>query len=158
MIAPIVQMSNIGSQLTEAFAGLDRTEEIMKMDPENLPDKRPIILDSIYGDIEFKDVSFAYEENKDVLHDINFKAPPGSVTALVGSSGSGKSTTASLAATFLTPQSGLITIDGQDLSKVNLESYRKHLGVVLQDDFLFEGTIRENIIFPRPNATEDEIQ
>lgn len=158
MIAPIIQMSNIGSQLTEAFAGLDRTEEIMKMDPENLPDKRPIMLDSIYGDIEFKDVSFAYEENKDVLHDINFKAPQGSVTALVGSSGSGKSTTASLAATFLTPQSGLITIDGQDLSKVNLESYRKHLGVVLQDDFLFEGTIRENIIFPRPNATEDEIQ
>ncbi len=158
MIAPIVQMSNIGSQLTEAFAGLDRTEEIMKMDPENLPDERPVILESLHGDIAFKDVSFAYEEGKDVLHDINFKAPQGSVTALVGSSGSGKSTTASLAASFLTPQKGLITIDGHDLSKVNLESYRKHLGVVLQDDFLFEGTIRENIIFPKPDATEDEIQ
>lgn len=158
MIAPIVQMSNIGSQLNEAFAGLDRTEEIMKMDPENMPDERPTVLDSLYGDIEFRNVSFAYEEGKDVLHDINFKAPPGSVTALVGSSGSGKSTTASLAASFLTPQKGQVTIDGHDLSKVNLESYRRHLGVVLQDDFLFEGTIRENIIFPRPNATEDEIQ
>ena len=158
MIAPIVQMSNIGSQLTEAFAGLDRTEEIMKMDPENMQDDRPVILESLYGDIEFKDVSFAYEEGKDVLHDINFKAPQGSVTALVGSSGSGKSTTASLAASFLTPQKGVITIDDNDLSKVNLESYRKHLGVVLQDDFLFEGTIRENIIFPRPDATEEEIQ
>lgn len=158
MIAPILQMSNIGSQLTEAFAGLDRSEEIMKMDPEDQTSQRPIVLDKIQGDMEFHDVSFAYEEGKEVLHDINFKAPPGSVTALVGSSGSGKSTTASLAASFLTPQKGLITIDGHDLSKVNLESYRKHLGVVLQDDFLFEGTIRENVIFPRPNATEDEIQ
>ena len=158
MIAPIVQMSNIGSQLTEAFAGLDRTEEIMKMKPENIPDERLVKLDSLYGDIEFKEVSFAYEDGKSVLHGINFKAPQGSVTALVGSSGSGKSTTASLAASFLNPQKGLITIDGHDLTKVSLESYRKHLGVVLQDDFLFEGTIRENIIFPRPNATEEEIQ
>ena len=158
MIAPIVQMSNIGSQLTEAFAGLDRTEEIMKMDPENLPVDRPIQLESILGEIEFKDVSFAYEEGNDVLHDINFKAPQGSVTALVGSSGSGKSTTASLAATFLNPKSGLITIDGNDLTKVDLQSYRKNLGVVLQDDFLFEGTIRENIVFPKPDATEGEIQ
>lgn len=158
MIAPIVQMSNIGSQLTEAFAGLDRTEEIMKMDPENLPDLRPIKLDSIHGDIEFQDVSFAYEENKDVLHNISFKAQQGSVTALVGSSGSGKSTTASLAATFLTPNAGKITIDEKDITKVSLDDYRKHLGVVLQDDFLFEGTIRENIVFPRPDATEGEIQ
>ncbi len=158
MIAPIVQMSNIGSQLTEAFAGLDRSEEIMKMEPEDQKDIRPIVLDDIHGDIEFDDVSYSYEEGKEVLRGINIKAPRGSVTALVGSSGSGKSTTASLAATFLTPKSGLITIDGQDLSKVNLESYRKHLGVVLQDDFLFEGTIRDNIIFPRPDATESEIQ
>lgn len=158
MIAPIVQMSNIGSQLTEAFAGLDRSEEIMKMEPEDQKDIRPIVLDDINGDIAFNDVSYAYEEGKEVLRGINIKAPRGSVTALVGSSGSGKSTTASLAATFLTPKSGLITIDGQDLSKVNLESYRKHLGVVLQDDFLFEGTIRDNIIFPRPDATESEIQ
>ena len=158
MIAPIVQMSNIGSQLTEAFAGLDRSEEIMKMDPEDQTDQRPIVLDQISGDIEFKDVHYSYQEGKGVLHGINLKAPRGSVTALVGSSGSGKSTTASLAASFLTPKEGLITIDGHDLSKVNLSSYRKHLGVVLQDDFLFEGTIRENIIFPRPNATEEEIQ
>jgi subfamily B ATP-binding cassette protein MsbA len=158
MIAPIVEMSNIGSQLTEAFAGLDRTEEIMQMDPENLDSERPIQLENVHGDIEYKDVSFSYEEGKDVIHGINFKAPQGSVIALVGSSGSGKTTIAGLAATFLTPRAGLITIDGQDLSKVSLPSYRKHLGVVLQDDFLFEGTIRENILFPRPNATEEELQ
>lgn len=158
MIAPIVQMSNIGSQLTEAFAGLDRTEEIMKMDPEDLTENRPILLEKVDGDIVFDNVSFAYEEDKEVLKEITFKAPPGSVTALVGSSGSGKSTTASLAATFLTAKKGLITIDGHDISKVNLSSYRKHLGVVLQDDFLFEGTIRENILFPRPDATESELQ
>ncbi len=158
MIAPIVQMSNIGSQLTEAFAGLDRTEEIMQMDPENRDEERPIQLATVHGDIEYKDVSFSYEEGKDVIHGINFKAPQGSVIALVGSSGSGKTTIAGLAATFLTPRTGMITLDGQDLSKVSLPSYRRHLGVVLQDDFLFEGTIRENILFPRPNATESELQ
>ncbi|MEP1033391.1 ABC transporter ATP-binding protein [Ekhidna sp.] len=157
MIAPIVQMSNIGSQLTEAFAGLDRTEEIMKMDPEDMTEDRPIILKEVKGDVAFKNVSFAYEEGKEVLKDISFNAPPGSVTALVGSSGSGKSTTASLAATFLSAKKGMVTIDGHDITKVNLSSYRKHLGVVLQDDFLFEGTIRENILFPRPDATEDEL-
>ncbi|MEO9869233.1 ABC transporter ATP-binding protein [Ekhidna sp.] len=158
MIAPIVQMSNIGSQLTEAFAGLDRTEEIMKMDPEDMTEDRPILLDQVHGDIVFENVSFAYEEGKEVLKDISFKAPPGSVTALVGSSGSGKSTTASLAATFLSAEKGILTIDGHDMTKVNLSSYRRHLGVVLQDDFLFEGTIRENILFPRPDATESELQ
>jgi subfamily B ATP-binding cassette protein MsbA len=158
MIAPIVQMSNIGSQLTEAFAGLDRTEEIMKMDPEDMTDDRPIMLNEVKGDIKFIDVSFAYEEGKEVLRNISFQAPPGSVTALVGSSGSGKSTTASLAATFLSAEKGIVSIDGHDITKVNLSSYRKHLGVVLQDDFLFEGTIRENILFPRPDATETELQ
>ncbi len=158
MIAPIVQMSNIGSQLTEAFAGLDRTEEIMKMDPEDMSEDRPIKLEEVKGDIVFDNVSFAYEEGKEVLKGISFKAPPGSVTALVGSSGSGKSTTASLAATFLSAQKGSVTIDGQDINKVNLSSYRRHLGVVLQDDFLFEGTIRENILFPRPDASEEELQ
>ena len=157
MVAPIIQMSNIGSQLTEALAGLDRTQEIMNMDPENDPEERTIILDQLEGNVEFKDVFFSYEENKEVLHNISFSAPTGSVTALVGSSGSGKSTIASLAATFLNPQSGLITIDGKDITKVNLNSYRKHLGVVLQDDFLFEGTIRENILFPRPHSTEEEL-
>jgi len=158
MIAPIVQMSNIGSQLTEGFAGLDRTEEIMNMESEHDTEERVIELEAVNGDIAFENVSFAYEENKEVIHNINIHAPKGSVTALVGSSGSGKSTIASLVSSFLTPQSGKITIDGKDLSTVTLNSYRKHLGVVLQDDFLFEGTIRENIIFPRPNASEEAIQ
>lgn len=157
MIAPIVQMSNIGSQLTEALAGLDRTEELMNMTPESDDEYRNVVLDTIQGDIIFNDVSFAYEEDKEVLHNINFEVKSGSVVALVGSSGSGKSTIAGLAATFLNPLSGTITIDGNDISKVNLNSYRKNLGVVLQDEFLFEGTIRENILFPRPNATEEEL-
>lgn len=158
MIAPIVQMSNIGSQLTEAFAGLDRTEELMSMDPEDMPDERPIVLSDVKGAIEFHEVRFAYDENKEVLHGISFKAEAGNVIALVGTSGSGKTTIASLAATFLTPTSGKVTVDGEDLSKVRLSSYRKHLGVVLQDDFLFEGSIRENILFPRPEATEEQLQ
>ncbi|TNJ42131.1 ABC transporter ATP-binding protein [Tamlana fucoidanivorans] len=158
MIAPIVQMSNIGSQLTEALAGLDRTEELMNMTAEEDNEERTIQLDNLKGDIVFNDVSFAYEENKEVLHSINFKAPAGSVTALVGSSGSGKSTIAGLSATFLNPKSGKITIDDKDLSKVKLSSYRQYLGVVLQDEFLFEGTIRENIMFPRPEASEEELQ
>ncbi|MEO8068758.1 MAG: ABC transporter ATP-binding protein [Flavobacteriales bacterium] len=157
MIAPIVQMSNIGSQLTEAFAGLDRTEEILNMQPEDVEVERPVRLSSIRGDIRFDNVSFAYDGDKEVVKGISFNAPRGSVTALVGTSGSGKSTIAGLAATFLTPRSGIITIDGQDLSKVSLGSYRQYLGVVLQDDFLFEGTIRENILFPRPGASEEQV-
>lgn len=158
MISPIVQMSNIGSQLTEALAGLDRTEEIMKMKEEDDATVRTEKTDSLIGEVVFDNVHFAYEQSKEVLHGINFTAAPGSVTALVGSSGSGKSTIAALAASFLNPSSGVITIDGKDLSKVNLKSYRQHLGVVLQDDFLFEGTIRENILFPRPNSSEEELQ
>tara|TARA_R110002126_G_scaffold277373_2_gene423214 strand:+ start:17799 stop:19565 length:1767 start_codon:yes stop_codon:yes gene_type:complete len=158
MVAPIVQMSNIGSQLTEALAGLDRTEELMNMSAEEDDEERTIILEKIKGELIFDDVSFAYEEGKEVLNNINFKVSAGSVTALVGSSGSGKSTIAGLSATFLNPKSGKITIDHQDMSKVKLASYRKNLGVVLQDEFLFEGTIRDNILFPRPNATEEELQ
>lgn len=158
MVAPIVQMSNIGSQLTEALAGLDRTEELMNMTAEEDDEERTIVLEKIKGEIVFDDVSFAYEEGKEVLNNINFKVPSGSVTALVGSSGSGKSTIAGLSATFLNPKSGTITVDNQDMSKVNLSSYRKNLGVVLQDEFLFEGSIKENIMFPRPNATEAELQ
>ena len=158
MIAPIVQMSNIGSQLTEAFAGLDRTEEIMNMKPEDDPLLRTEDLKEIHGDIKFDDVSFSYEEGKEVVHNISLEAKQGSVTALVGSSGSGKSTIAGLVSSFINPKSGTITIDGQDLSKVSLSSYRSQLGVVLQDDFLFEGTIKENILFPRPNASEDQLQ
>ncbi len=158
MIAPIVQMSNIGSQLTEAFAGLDRTEELMNMPVEDDGTVRTIKIENIKGDIEFNDVSFAYEEGKTVLKNISFTAPAGSVTALVGTSGSGKTTIAGLAASFLNPDSGIITIDNVDLSKVSLSCYRSQLGVVLQDDFLFEGTIRENILFPRPHASEEELQ
>ena len=157
MIAPIVQMSNIGSQLTEAMAGLDRTQELMEMTIEDNPKVRINYLNEIKGDIVFNNVSFSYEENKEVLHNISFEAPSGSVTALVGSSGSGKSTIASLAATFLNPTKGAVTLDGIDLSEVNLSSFRTHLGVVLQDDFLYAGTIRENILFPRPNASEEEL-
>ena len=158
MIAPIAQMGNIGSQFTEAFAGLDRTEEIMNMKPEDDPEKRPVIIKNINGNIKFEDVSFSYEKGKEVLTNINFEAPVGSVTALVGTSGSGKTTIASLAASFLNASSGKITIDDIDISTVNLSSYRKNLGVVLQDDFLFEGTIKENILFPRPDATDEQLK
>ncbi len=157
MIAPIVQMSNIGSQLTEAMAGLDRTQELMEMEEEDDPEVRTVALNEIKGDMVFDDVSFSYEESKEVLHNISFKANSGSVTALVGSSGSGKSTIAGLAATFLNPSDGKVTLDGVDLSTVNLSSFRSNLAVVLQDDFLYEGTIRENILFAKPNASEEAI-
>ena len=157
MIAPIVQMSNIGSQLTEAFAGLDRTQELMKLPEENDPKLRTIRLNQIKGNVSFNNISFSYDDKTEVLHNISFEASKGSVTALVGSSGSGKSTIAGLATAFLNPNSGQVLIDGVDLSKVDLKSFRSQLGVVLQDDFLYEGTIRENILFPRPNASEDEL-
>ena len=157
LVAPIIQIGNIGSQFTEAFAGLDRTEEIMSMSPEEDEQIRTIVLETINGDIEFKDVSFAYEEDTEVIHHISFKAEKGSMTALVGTSGSGKSTIAGLAASFLNPQSGKITIDEVDLSTVKLSSYRKRLGVVLQDDFLFEGTIKQNILFSKPEASKKEL-
>ncbi|MEO5977144.1 MAG: ABC transporter ATP-binding protein [Chryseolinea sp.] len=157
MIAPIVQMSNIGSQLTEAFAGLDRTEELLSHEPEDDPAVRINKIGNIYGDVVFEGVSFEYDSGKAVLKNISFKAPAGTVTALVGTSGSGKTTIAGLAASFLNPMTGMITVDGNDLSIVSLASYRSQLGVVLQDDFLFEGTIRENILFPRPQATSDDL-
>lgn len=157
MIAPIVQMSSVGSQLTEALAGLDRTEELMNLEEESDNENRTTVLENVVGRMSFSDVRFSYEKDKEVLHGISFNVEPGQVIALVGSSGSGKSTIAGLAASFLNPDSGTITIDGHDLSKVNLNSFRQHLGVVLQDDFLFEGTIRENILFPRPDAGEDKL-
>jgi len=157
MIAPIVQMSNIGSQLTEAFAGLDRTEELLNMPLEDEERERTHQLEDIKGNITFENVSFAYEEGKNVIKNISFEAPSGTVTALVGTSGSGKTTIAGLAASFLNPNEGVAKIDGVDMATVTLESYRKNLGVVLQNDFLFEGTIRENIMFPRPNATEEQV-
>jgi len=157
LIAPIVQMSNIGSQITEAFAGLDRTEEILNTPQESQDESRTISLNNFKGDISFKDVSFAYEAGAQVLDNITFEAPAGSVTALVGSSGSGKTTIAGLAASYLTPLQGSVTVDNQDLARVFLDSYRSRLGVVLQDDFLFEGTIRENILFGNPEASNNEL-
>ena len=157
LIAPIVQMGNIGSQITEAFAGLDRTDEILSLKPEHAEPSRTITLDEVQGDIRFEDVDFSYEEGNPVLTGISFEAPAGSVTALVGSSGSGKTTIAGLAASFLKPNGGKILIDGQDLSRVTLDSYRSRLGVVLQDDFLYEGTIRENILFARSEASTTEL-
>jgi len=158
LVAPIIQIGNIGSQFTEAFAGLDRTEEIMSMSPEEDESVRNIELDSISGDVVFKDVSFSYFEDSEVIHNISFEAKKGSMTALVGTSGSGKSTIAGLTASFLNPNSGKITVDGIDLSKIKLSSYRKKLGVVLQDDFLFEGTIKDNILFPNPKASDKQLQ
>lgn len=157
MVAPILQLGNIGSQFTEAFAGLDRTEEIMSLNPEEDQEIRTVELNSIDGEVIFNDVSFSYLEDSEVIKNISFKAKKGSVTALVGTSGSGKSTIVGLAASFLNPNSGNITIDGIDLSKVKLSSYRKKLGVVLQDDFLFEGSIKDNILFSKPNASKKQL-
>ncbi len=157
LIAPIVQMSNISTQLTEAFSGLDRTEELMNLAGENDDKNRTKKLDSFSGNIAFKNVSFAYQDNNEVIKNITLEAPAGTITALVGSSGSGKSTLAGLVASFLNPTSGEILIDNTNLSSVILESYRQHLGLVLQDDFLFEGTIKENILFSKPNANDEEI-
>lgn len=157
LIAPIVQMSNISTQLTEAFSGLDRTEELMNLAGENDDINRIKKLDSFSGNIAFKNVSFAYNDNNEVIKNITLEAPAGTITALVGSSGSGKSTLAGLVASFLNPTSGEILIDNTNLSSVILESYRQHIGLVLQDDFLFEGTIKENILFSKPDAGDEEI-
>lgn len=157
MIAPIIQMSNIGSQLTEAFAGLDRTNELMNISSEYDNLNRNIKLVNVIGNIEFQNVSFAYDKGKEVVNNISFNAQKGTVTALVGSSGSGKSTIASLIASFISPISGSIYVDESNLAEIDLKSFRSHLGVVLQDDFLFEGTIRENILFPRPHANEAQL-
>jgi ABC-type multidrug transport system fused ATPase/permease subunit len=156
MIAPIVQLVNIGTQLTEAAAGLDRTKEILGERAEDAEPARSIELGPITGDVRFVDVGFAYVPDKPVLHGINFEATPGTVTALVGSSGSGKSTIISLACGFHTAQSGAVLVDGHDLAAVKLSSFRSQLGVVLQETFLFDGTIRENVLFSRPGATEEE--
>lgn len=157
MIAPIIQIGNVGSLLTEAFAGLDRTQEILESETEVDPE-RSYKLQNLVGEIKFENVSFKYPDGEEVLSDISFEALPGSITALVGSSGAGKSTIASLISTLILPKSGTIYIDGMDLAKITLESYRSQLGMVLQDDFLFEGTIRENILFSRPNASAGDLE
>jgi ABC-type multidrug transport system fused ATPase/permease subunit len=156
MIAPVFQIVNIGTQLTEAFAGLDRTNEIMSEMEENQSPGRTEKMPPIHGNVKFENVEFAYQADKPVLHGISFLAEPGTVTALVGSSGSGKSTIISLLCAFHTPTSGRVVVDDVDLAHVDLNTFRSQLGVVLQDSFLFDGTIRENIMFSRPNATEEQ--
>jgi ABC-type multidrug transport system fused ATPase/permease subunit len=157
LVAPIAQLVSIGTQLTEALAGLDRTTEILSEREEDSEPARVNVVDPIRGDVAFDNVSFAYEVDKPVLHGISFEAKPGTVTALVGSSGSGKSTMISLICGFHTANSGRVLIDGVDLATIKLSSYRMQLGVVLQETFLFDGTIRENILFSRPNATEEQL-
>ena len=156
MIAPVFQIVNIGTQLTEAFAGLDRTNEIMSEREENQSPGRTIKMPPIHGTVRFEDVEFAYEADKPVLHGVSFLAEPGTVTALVGSSGSGKSTMISLLCAFHTPTSGRVVVDDVDIAHVDLNTYRSQLGVVLQESFLFDGTIRENILFSKPDATEEQ--
>jgi ABC-type multidrug transport system fused ATPase/permease subunit len=156
MIAPIVQLVAIGTQLTEALAGLDRTREIMSEREEDADPARSIELGPLEGGVRFVDVGFSYVPDKPVLHNISFESRPGTVTALVGSSGSGKSTIISLICGFHTAQSGAVLIDDHDLAAAKLSSYRQQLGVVLQETFLFDGTIRENVKFSRPSATEED--
>jgi ABC-type multidrug transport system fused ATPase/permease subunit len=157
LIAPMFQIVNIGTQLTEALAGLERTREILRERAEDADPRRTVTLPPITGQVVFDRVNFAYDTGKTVLHDVSFRAEPDSVTALVGSSGSGKSTIIGLITAFHTPESGTISVDGTDLSTVRLDSFRTQLGVVLQETFLFDGTIRENIAFARPHATEEQI-
>jgi len=157
LAAPLFQVVGIGTQITEAIAGLERTREVLNETPEDEDPGRTLTLPEIRGEVAFQEVTFAYEQEKTVLHDISFRAPSGTVTALVGSSGSGKSTIIGLIAAFHTPNQGKILVDSVALCTVRLESYRTQLGMVLQDSFLFDGTIRENVAFSKPDATEEEI-
>jgi subfamily B ATP-binding cassette protein MsbA len=157
LVAPVFQVVGIGTQLTEAFAGLERTREVLSESPEDRDPKRTVVMDSVRGDVEFNHVAFSYEAGKQVLYDMSFRSEPGSVTALVGPSGGGKSTMISLVAAFHNPNEGVVTVDGVDLSTVRLDSYRTQLGVVLQDTFLFDGSIEENVAFSRPGATKEQI-
>jgi subfamily B ATP-binding cassette protein MsbA len=157
LVAPLFQVVGIGTQLTEAVAGLERTREVLSEHPEDDDPRRRESLGRIEGYVEFEEVRFAYDGGPPVLHDVSFRAEPGTITALVGSSGSGKSTIIGLIAAFHVPQSGRVLVDGIDLATVRLDSYRTQLGVVMQDSFLFDGTIRENIAFARPDSTEDQL-
>ncbi|MEE8251770.1 MAG: ABC transporter ATP-binding protein, partial [Gemmatimonadales bacterium] len=156
--SPLIQIASIGTQITEAFAGLDRIREIRQMETEEDQDARRLPLKSTVGDVEFREVWFEYDPGVPVLKNVSFEAPSGTTTALVGSSGSGKSTLISLVAAFNRPKSGAITIDGIDLQAVRLRDYRSHIGVVFQDNFLFDGTIADNIKFGAPRATKDEVR
>jgi len=156
--APVIQITSIGTQVSEAFAGLDRIRELMKEAQEDEDQERADRLREVHGDIGFEDVWFEYEDDTPVLKDVSFSAPAGSTTALVGSSGSGKSTLISLVTAFNRPQQGRVTVDGKDLATIRLRDYRSHLGVVLQDNFLFDGTVAENIAYGRPNATREDVE
>ena len=158
MVMPLIEMVGVGAQFTEAFAGLDRIREIMNMSTEDAEDSSKEPAGEIRGEVVFENVWFEYNSGEPVLRDVSFKAPAGSTTALVGSTGSGKSTLASLVLNFNRPLSGKIMVDGRNLSSIKLRDYRSHLGVVLQDNFLFDGTIAENISFSRPRASREEIQ
>jgi len=158
LAAPIVQIASIGTQVSEAFAGLDRIRELLANPTEDSEDEGREPLDDVAGEIAFKDVHFAYEENVPVLKGVSFKAQSGTTTALVGSSGSGKSTLVSLVMAFNRPDSGSLMVDGRELDSVRLKDYRRHLGVVLQENFLFDGTVGENIRFARPDATMEDVQ
>lgn len=158
MVAPLVQIANIGTQITEAFAGLDRIREIRERSTEDHDDENREPITDISGDLVFDDVSFEYETDVPVLRNVSFHARAGTTTALVGPSGAGKSTMIGLIMAFSRPTSGRIDVDGRDLSNVKLRGYRTQLGVVMQDNFLFDGTIRENIAFSNPSATEDEVR
>ena len=157
LVAPMMQIVAIGTQLTEAIAGLERTQEIMHERPEDQDPRRSAVLSQVDGTVEFDDVSFSYDGIHEVLHNISFRSDPGTVTALVGSSGSGKSTTIGLISAFYVPTKGTIRVDGVDLSTARLDSFRTKLGLVLQESFLFDGTIRENVAFSRPNASEEDV-
>ncbi|MCC7012764.1 MAG: ABC transporter ATP-binding protein [Planctomycetes bacterium] len=158
VVGPVVQIASIGTQISEAFAGLDRIRELRAVEPEDTGDERRASLAQVRGEIEFDAVGFEYDPGKPVLKGISFRAPAGSTTALVGSSGSGKSTLVSLVMAFNRPNAGRVLVDGHDLSTLRLRDYRAHLGVVLQDNFLFDGTIAENVAFSRPDATRAEIE
>jgi ABC-type multidrug transport system fused ATPase/permease subunit len=157
LVAPVFQIVAIGTQITEAITGLERTREILNETQEDADPRRTVKLDRITGYVAMQDVSFAYDSRKEVLHDVSFQSEPGTVTALVGPSGAGKSTIIGLIAAFYVPKSGRVLVDSVDLSTVKLDSYRTQLGVVLQETFLFDGTIRENVAFARPEASEEEI-
>ena len=158
LVAPVFQIVNIGSQMTEAFAGLDRTHEVLAETPEDIDPQRTHSLGTIRGEVRFESVGFEYDVGKPVLQGVSLEARPGTVTALVGSSGAGKSTLISLVAAFAKPTGGTVFVDGIDLATVRLDSYRSQLGVVLQDNFLFDGTVRENILFGKPDASDDEVR
>ena len=155
---PLVQIANIGTQLTEALAGLDRIRELRDMPTEDQEDASKAPVPLVRGDVRFENVWFEYEPGVPVLKGVSFEAPAGTTTALVGSSGSGKSTLISLVMAFARPQQGRIVLDDQDLDTLKLHEFRGHLGVVMQDNFLFDGTVKENIAFTRPDATAEQVQ